>query len=63
MEIESLGVNEGLVINESIHVTVLDIREDHVRLSISSPNHRPSYREYTLCWENAEQAAELQMQY
>ena len=41
-------VNEGLVIGDDIHVTVLDIYDDHVRLAISSPNDEPSYREETL---------------
>jgi hypothetical protein len=37
-----------LIIGDDIHVTVLDIHEDHVRLGISSPNDFPSYWEQTL---------------
>jgi carbon storage regulator CsrA len=54
-------VNEGLVIGEDIHVTVLDIRADHVRLAISSPNDEPSYWEETLYWEPADANRELQL--
>ena len=54
-------VNEGLVIGEDIYVTVLDIRADHVRLAISSPNDQPSYWEATLYWEQAEANRELQL--
>jgi carbon storage regulator CsrA len=54
-------VNEGLVIGEDIHVTVLDIRADHVRLAISSPNDQPSYWEETLFWKSAEVNRELQL--
>ena len=61
MQIISRRVNEGLVIGSSIHVTVLDIREDHVRLAISSPDERPSYWEEDLYWENAENEHELQL--
>lgn len=60
MLIFSRQVNEGLVIGNDIHVTVLDIHEDHVRLAISSPHDEPSYREETLFWEQAEAARELQ---
>ena len=58
----SRRVNEGLVIGEEIHVTVLDICEDHVRLAISSPNDMPSYWEQTLYWEHEESPHELQLQ-
>ena len=54
-------VNEGLVIGGEIHVTVLDIHKDHVRLAISSPNDEPSYREETLYWEPEESRRALQM--
>ena len=54
-------VNEGLVIGDDIHVTVLDIHEDHVRLAISSPNDEPSYREETLYWEPAPASREMQL--
>ena len=54
MQVFSRGVDEGLVIGESIFVTVLDVQDDHVRLSIETPNESPSYREHTLFLEPAE---------
>ena len=42
------GVNEGLVIDHDLEVTVLEIQPDHVRLAITSPHETPSYREETL---------------
>lgn len=61
MRIFSRRENEGVVIGENIHVTVLDIYEDHVRLAISSPNDIPTYREETLYWEEAPERFELQL--
>lgn len=37
--------NQGIVIDNDITVTVLSVREDHVRLAIYSPRHTPVYRE------------------
>ena len=62
MQVVSCRVNEGLVIDHEISVTVLDVQQTHVRLGISSPNERPSYREETLFCESVEPAAELQLQ-
>ena len=62
MQVVSCRVNEGVVIDHEISVTVLDVQETHVRLGISSPNETPSYREETLFCESVEQAAELQLQ-
>jgi carbon storage regulator CsrA len=64
MQMITRRVNEGLVIGNDIHVTVLDISRDNVRLAISSPNNTPSYWEQTLYWEDAEQetAEELLIQ-
>ena len=59
MQIISRRVNESLVIDDEIHVTVLDIREDHVRLAISSPHECPSYWEETVYWEQPEEAEAL----
>ena len=61
MQIFTRQVNEGLVIDDDIYVTVLDIHEDHVRLAISSPNDQPSYWEQTLYWESVETNRELQL--
>lgn len=54
MQMITRRVNEGLVIGNDIHVTVLDICKDRVRLAISSPSNNPSYWEQTLFCENAE---------
>jgi len=62
MQLISCRVNEGLVIDNEISVTVLDVQDDHVRLGISSPNDSPSYREETLFCEAAERIPELQLQ-
>jgi carbon storage regulator CsrA len=68
MQMITRRVNEGLVIENNIHVTVLHICEDYVRLAISSPNNSPPYREETLYWDDAsrptaaESAAELMLQ-
>ena len=58
MQICTRQVNEGLVIGDDIHVTVLDIHNDHVRLGISSPHEFPSYWEQTLYIEEGEQDAD-----
>ena len=57
MQMITRRVNEGLVIENDIHVTVLDICQDYVRLAISSPNNSPPYREETLYWEDARPTA------
>ena len=62
MQVVSCRVNEGVVIDHEISVTVLDVQETHVRLGISSPNQTPSSREETLFCEPVEAAAELQLQ-
>ena len=41
-------VNQGLVIGENLHVTVLEIQEDFVRLAIECPDQDPSYWEEVL---------------
>ncbi len=53
MQMISRRVNESLVIGSDIHVTVLDICEDCVRLAISSPTAFPQYWEQTLYWNQA----------
>jgi carbon storage regulator CsrA len=61
MQMITRRVNESLVIGGDIHVTVLDICKDRVRLAISSPENFPSYWEQTLYWGQAheEQQEEL----
>lgn len=60
MQVISRRVNEGIIIDDDIHVTVLDIHEDHVRLAISSPNDIPSYWEQVLYWQDTESPHALQ---
>jgi carbon storage regulator CsrA len=62
MHLISRRENEGVIIGDHIFVTVLEIREDHVRMSISSPDTHPSYREETLYLDRAENLCELQLQ-
>ena len=61
MQIISRQENEGLVIGDDIHVTVLKIQETEVRLAISSPKDNPSYWEETLYWEPAVSTQQLQL--
>ena len=61
MQFISRREHEGIIIGDDIHVTVLEIREGHVRLAINSPNDTPPYREETLYLERAGYARELQL--
>ncbi len=45
MQIISRSVNEGLVIDGNVRVTVLEIQHNRVRLGIETPNQEPAYRE------------------
>ena len=45
MRIISRSVNEGLVIDENVRLTVLEIQHNRVRLGIETPNQAPYYRE------------------
>ena len=45
MRIISRSVNEGLVIDDNVRVTVLEIQHNRVRLGIETPNQAPFYRE------------------
>ena len=45
MQIISRSVNEGLVIDDNVRVTVLEIQHNRVRLGIETPNQAPYYRE------------------
>jgi carbon storage regulator CsrA len=55
MQMITRRVNESLVIGSDIHVTVLDICKNSVRLAISSPKHDPQYWEQTLYWNDAQE--------
>ncbi len=61
MKIISRRENEGLVIGDDISVTVLQIRNDHVRLAVSCPRLTPSYWEETLFVEPAEEPGALEL--
>ena len=50
MRVISRRENEGVVIGDEIFVTVLEIREGHVRVAIASRLGTPSYWEETLHW-------------
>lgn len=62
MQLFSCRENEGIIIGGNIFVTVLDIRDGHVRLGLSSPDASPAYWEQTLNLEEANFAGELQLQ-
>jgi carbon storage regulator len=51
MHVISRRENEGIVIDNRIIVTILEVDEDHVRLSIESPNEEPNYREEVISLE------------
>ena len=60
MRIITRQVNEGIMIGDDIHVTVLEIGEDHVRLAISTASSTPSYREETVYWDQESDVVALQ---
>ena len=61
MQILTRQVNEGFIINDRIHVTVLEIHDDHVRLAFEVPDEDPSYWEEILYLEHARGSAPLQV--
>lgn len=61
MKVISRCEHEGLVIGNDIFVTVLKVRNDHVRLAIACSRLTPSYWEETLFLEPEEQPATLQL--
>jgi len=61
MKIISRHENEELVIGGDIHITVLKIRDDNVRLGISCPRRVPSYWEETVFVQSREEPAELEL--
>ena len=48
MRVYTRGVEQGLLIGETVQVNVLEIQTDRVRLAIIDPDAAPSYREETL---------------
>jgi carbon storage regulator CsrA len=61
MQVISRRENEGVVINGNIFVTVLEVRDDAVRLAISAPHLTPSYWEQTLFLRSADEAGQLEL--
>ena len=53
MHVITRRVNEGIVFDKNIRVTVVEIQDDHVCLGIVSPEEDPPYREETIYLNNA----------
>ncbi len=45
MRVYTRGVDEGLMIGETVQVNVLEVQADCVRLAIIDPDASPTYRE------------------
>jgi carbon storage regulator len=45
MLVLSRKLNQAIMIGENVKITVVEIREDHVRLGITAPREVPVYRE------------------
>ena len=62
MRVMTREVNQGVIIGENVHVTVLEIRENVVRLGITCPRAESpgtyDYREETVCIELPESSGE-----
>lgn len=52
MRIISRSLNEGLVIDDNVRVTILEIQRHQVRLGIETPNQVPYYREEVLHFDD-----------
>lgn len=52
MRIISRSVREGLVIDDNVRVTILEIQRRQVRLGIETPNQAPYYREEVLYFDD-----------
>ena len=48
MRVYTRGVDEGLMIGETVQVNVLDVQTNCVRLAIIDPDASPTYREEVL---------------
>ncbi len=48
MRVYTRGVDEGLMIGETVQVSVLEVQTDCVRLAIIDPDASPTYREEVL---------------
>lgn len=52
-------VDQALVIDQDVHVVVLEIQDDHVRLGITTPRQVPTYREEVLYLLDVEEIGSL----
>lgn len=59
MRVLDRAVDESVVIGDGIHVTVLEVESDRVRLAIMTPNREPAYREETIYLDTAAKDCEL----
>lgn len=48
MVVLSRLINESVIIGNNIRVTILDVKDDQVRIGITAPDHTPSYWEQTI---------------
>ncbi len=64
MEIVTRGVNESIVIDQDIVVTVLEVSEEFVRLAVVNPHECPSYQEHTVFLsQEPDEAEELEHEF
>jgi len=61
MRVFQRGVNESLIIDNTLEITVLEIQSNHVRLAISSPYETPSYREETIYIDGPDVDSDLEL--
>ncbi|MDA1018069.1 MAG: carbon storage regulator [Planctomycetota bacterium] len=61
MQVITRRVNEGIVVDQNIQVTVVDIQDDRVCLGIICPDDDPPYREETIYVKNASRECEVLM--
>lgn len=61
MKIISRGVGEQIIIDEHLTVTIQQIDEEKVVLSISSSKDASSYREEVITLKNDQQAASFEI--
>ncbi|MEZ6044745.1 MAG: carbon storage regulator [Planctomycetaceae bacterium] len=56
MHLISRSIHQSVVIDDDIHVTILEIKEDQVTLEIHSPNSSVPYQIQTLSLYRAEES-------
>lgn len=60
MHIISRGTNESILIGEHTVVKVLEVFEDHVRISVETPGAEPAYWEKDVYLDQSVELEELQ---